>query len=65
MKTIQWLKGTINIAGDSIVLVLQPNLQSQKHNVKLKDFSDAYVRDVQDNSSNKFASANDRNLQVY
>ena len=45
----QWPKGTICIAGDSVVSGLQPGLLSQKHKVKVKSFSCANVRDMHDN----------------
>ena len=41
-----WLKGTICIAGDSIVSGLQPGLLSQKRKIKVKSFSDVNVRDM-------------------
>ena len=44
-----WPKGTICMAGDSIVKGLQPGLLSQKRKVKLKSFSGAIVRDMGDN----------------
>ena len=44
-----WPKGTICIAGDSIVLGLQPGLLSQKRKVKVKRFPGANVRDMHDN----------------
>ena len=39
-----WPKGTICIAGDSVVSGLQPGLLSQKHKVKVKSFSGTNVR---------------------
>ena len=45
----QWPKGTMCIAGDSVVSGLQPGLLSQKHKVKVKSFSGANVRDMHDN----------------
>ena len=45
----QWPKGTICIAGDSVVSGLQPGLLSQKHKVKVKSFSGANVRNMHDN----------------
>ena len=44
-----WPKGTICIAGDSIVLGLQPGLLSQKRKVKVKSFSGTNVTDMHDN----------------
>ena len=44
-----WPKGTTCIAGDSIVSGLKPDLLSQKHKVKVKTFSGANVRDINDN----------------
>ena len=44
-----WPKGTICMAGDSIVKGLQPGLLSQKRKVKVKSFSGAIVRDMGDN----------------
>ena len=44
-----WSKGTICIAGDSIVSGLQPGLLFQKHEVKVKSFSGANVRDMHNN----------------
>ena len=44
-----WPKGTIYIAGDSIVKGLQPGLLSRKRKVKLKRFSGAIVRDMRGN----------------
>ena len=44
-----WPKGTICIAGDSIVKGLQPGLLSRKRKVKVKSFSGAIVRDMRGN----------------
>ena len=44
-----WPKGTICIAGDSIVSGFQPGLLSQKQKVKVKSFSGVNVRDMHDN----------------
>ena len=44
-----WPKGTICIAGDSIVSGLQTGLLFQKHEVKVKSFSGANVRDMHNN----------------
>ena len=44
-----WPKGTICVAGDSIVSGMQPCLLSQKCKVKVKSFSGANVRDMHDN----------------
>ena len=44
-----WPKGTICIAGDSIVSGLQPGLISRKRKVKVKSFSGANGRDMHDN----------------
>ena len=44
-----WPKGTICIAGDAIVSGLQPGLLSQKRKIKVKSFSGANVRDMDDN----------------
>ena len=44
-----WPKGTICIAGDSILSGLQPGLLSRERKVKVKTFSGANVRDMHDN----------------
>ena len=44
-----WPKGTIWIAGDAVVSGLQPGLLSQKRKIKVKSFSGANVRDMDDN----------------
>ena len=44
-----WPKGTICIAGDSILSGLQPGLLFRKRKVKVKTFSGANVRDMHDN----------------
>ena len=44
-----WPKGTICIAGDSIVASLQPGFLFQKHKVKVKSFSGINVTDMRDN----------------
>ena len=44
-----WSKGTLYIAGGSIVSGLQPDLLSQKHKVKVKSFSAANFRNMHDN----------------
>ena len=44
-----WPKGTICIAGHSILSDLQPGLLSRKRKVKVKSFSGANVRDMHDN----------------
>ena len=44
-----WPKGTICIAGDSVISGLQPGLLSQKRRVKVKSFSSANVRDMRNN----------------
>ena len=43
-----WLKGTICIAGDSVVSGLQLGLLSQKRKIKVESFSDVNIRDMDD-----------------
>ena len=45
-----WPKGTICIAGNSILSGLQPGLLSQKRKFKVKSFSGVSVRDMHDNA---------------